>query len=255
MRVFVGLRFVREGINCLFPVAQVGGDVVGARLLTFFGVPGGLAFASVFVDIFVQVATLLIFVIAGLGILLTLTSDRALVSAVALGLVVAIPAIGGFFAVLRVGTSNAIVSRLVAFAEKRDWGGIHHIAALGEYLERIWRNRRALFGSAAIHLSIWFFGATEVWVALTFMGHGVSFADAAAIESIGQAMRAAAFAMPGGLGVQDAGLVAVCAVFGVPAPAALALALVKRIAELVLGVPGLVAWQALEGQRLLARSR
>jgi hypothetical protein len=32
---------------------------------------------------------------------------------------------------------------------------------------------------------------------------------------------------------------------------ALALALVKRIAELVLGVPGLLAWQALEGRRLV----
>jgi uncharacterized membrane protein YbhN (UPF0104 family) len=72
-----------------------------------------------------------------------------------------------------------------------------------------------------------------------------------AIESVGQAVRAAAFAMPGGLGVQDGGLVAVCALLGVPPEVALALALVKRIAELVLGVPGLLAWQALEGRRLV----
>jgi hypothetical protein len=79
----------------------------------------------------------------------------------------------------------------------------------------------------------------------------VTAVDAVAIESVGQAVRAAAFAMPGGLGIQDGGLIAVCGAFGVPPEVALALALVKRIAELVLGVPGLLAWQVLEGRRLI----
>jgi uncharacterized membrane protein YbhN (UPF0104 family) len=87
------------------------------------------------------------------------------------------------------------------------------------------------------------------------MGHAGSLAQAIAIESIGQGIRAAAFAIPGGLGVQDGGLIAVCAVFGVPAEVALAVALLKRIAEIVLGVPSLLAWQALEGRRLLRKPR
>src|SRR5262249_39845737 len=40
------LRFIREAINVLLPVAQVGGDVIGARLLTTYAVPGALAAAS-----------------------------------------------------------------------------------------------------------------------------------------------------------------------------------------------------------------
>ena len=44
-----------------------------------------------------------------------------------------------------------------------------------------------------------------------------------------------------------AGLIVLCAIFGVPPEAALALSLVKRIPDLVIGVPGLVAWQAMEG--------
>ena len=36
------LRLVREGINVLLPVASVGGDVVGGRLLTFWGATGAL---------------------------------------------------------------------------------------------------------------------------------------------------------------------------------------------------------------------
>ena len=43
-----------------------------------------------------------------------------------------------------------------------------------------------------------------------------------------------------------------CAAFGIPPEQAVALSLVKRAADLVLGVPGLVALQILEGERLTA---
>jgi putative membrane protein len=249
--LFVGVRFIREAINCLFPVAQVGGDLVGARMLTFFNVGPGLAFASVLVDIFIQVATLLVFVVAGVGILLAKSDDHGLALAVSYGLLVAVPAIAGFFVVLRLGASQSLAARLVRFVERREWAAVEHVTSLSQNLEGLWQRRNGLLGSLMVHGGLWVFGATEVWVALAFMGHPVTVIDAVAIESVGQAVRAAAFAMPGGLGVQDGGLIAVCGAFGVPPEVALALALVKRIAELVLGVPGLLAWQALEGRRLV----
>ena len=50
---FVLLRFVREGLNTFFPLAVVGGDVIGARLLAQFGIATKLAVASVLVDAFI----------------------------------------------------------------------------------------------------------------------------------------------------------------------------------------------------------
>ena len=71
-----------------------------------------------------------------------------------------------------------------------------------------------------------------------------------------EASRAAAFPLPGGLGVQDGTLIAaLCVVFGVPAEAALGLALVKRIPDLVLGVPSLMIRQAMESRRLLFKHK
>src|SRR5438477_1482063 len=61
----VGLRFIREGANVLLPMAQVGGDLIGARLLNFCGIPGALAGASVIVDVLLQAATQ--FAFAALG--------------------------------------------------------------------------------------------------------------------------------------------------------------------------------------------
>ena len=109
--------------------------------------------------------------------------------------------------------------------------------------------------SFLIHVAGVFFGAIEVWIALGFMDHPVSAAQAVAIESLGQGSRAVAFVLPGGLGVQDGALIAACAIFGIPADAALAMALIKRVPDLVLGIPALVGWQALEGKRLLSHGK
>jgi putative membrane protein len=253
--VFVGLRFVREGINTLFPVAGVGGDFIGARLLGQFGVATNLAVASVLIDIFIQVACLLIFVLAGLGIVAVVVGTRPLTATTFVMLAIAVVAVAGFFLTLNFGAFEPVVRRLAALGEKRQWPAFGHVVNLGARLQQIWRNRRGLLGSFLIHLAAVFLGAAEVWIALLFMGHPVSPAEAIAIESIGQGARAAAFVLPAGVGVQDGALIAASAIFGVPAEVALAMALIKRVPDLVLGIPALLAWQALESRRLLSASK
>ena len=253
--IFVGIRFIREAINSLFPVAQVGGDLIGARLLTLLGVSSTLAIASVFIDIFIQVACLFIFVLAGLGILLTVVGSHQLTSAIIFMLAITTPAMIGFFLALKFGALEPLMRRLVEFGERRQWIAFRNVIGLGNSLQQIWLNHRGLLASFLVHLVTLLFGATEVWIALAFMGHPVSLFEAVAIESLGQASRAVAFPIPGAYGVQDGIIIVACAVFGVPAEAALALALVKRIAELVLGIPALLVWQAWEGKRLLPKGK
>jgi len=253
--VFVGLRFVRDAINALFPFAAVGGDIIGARLLAQFGIATNLAVASVLIDIFVQVVCLLIFVMAGVGIVLDLAGPHRLGAMTFVMLAVAFPAIAGFFLALNFGAFEPAVRWLVAFGERRQWPILNHVADVGGRLQQIWRNHRGLSASFFVHLAAVFLGASEVWIALLFMGHPVNIAQAVAIESLGQGSRAAVFVLPGGLGVQDGTLIAACAIFGVPAEVALAMALIKRVPDLVLGIPALAAWQALEGRRLLSAGK
>jgi putative membrane protein len=232
----------------------VGGDVIGARLLASFGVVTNLAVASVLVDIFIQVVCLFCFVLAGVGIVLGLVGqDQVSIAAIGL-LAIAVPAVAGFFLALNFGAFEPVVKWLLAFGERRQWSAFAHVVDLGARLQQIWRNHRGLSESFVVHLAAVFFGAAEVWIALAFMGHPVSVVEAVAIESLGQGSRAAAFMLPGGLGVQDGALIAVCAIFGVPAEIALAMALIKRVPDLILGAPALLGWQALEGRRVLAAS-
>ena len=52
---------MREGANALLPLAQIGGDFIGARCLALRGVRGTIAAASVIVDVLMQAASQLIF--------------------------------------------------------------------------------------------------------------------------------------------------------------------------------------------------
>ena len=63
------------------------------------------------------------------------------------------------------------------------------------------------------------------------------------IESLGQAVRSAGFFIPGALGVQEGGYVLLCGLFGIPADQALALALIRRLRDIALGLPGLIVWR------------
>ncbi len=253
--IFAGLRFVREAINSLFPFVGMGGDIIGARLLAQFGVATNVAIASVLIDIFIQVLCLLVFVAAGIGIVLDLVGTHRLATMTFVMLAIALPAVSGFFLALNFGAFEPLVRRLVAFGERPGWAAFNHVADLGGRLQQIWKNHRGLSASFFVHLAAVFFGAIEVWIALSFMGHSVSVAQAVAIESLGQGSRAAAFMLPGGLGVQDSALIAASAIFGIPAEVALAMALIKRVPDLILGVPALVGWQALEGKRLLSHGK
>ena len=49
--------------------------------------------------------------------------------------------------------------------------------------------------------------------------------------------------------MQEGGYIVVCQLFGLLPEVAIALSLMKRLREVVLGVPGLVAWQRMEARR------
>lgn len=248
LRDCVTLRFVREGINTLLPVAAVGGDVIGARLLAKRGVSGGLAAASTFVDLLTQAVTQLLFTVGGLAVLFWLKGDGPIVRTVAGGLVVAAPALFAFYLIQRRGGHRLIRAAIDRFASEKEWRVFGAVDVLYDSLRRLYGNGARVLNAVVVHLMGWIIGTAEVWICLHAMGYPVSFAEALVIESLAQAVRGAAFAIPGALGAQEGGLIALCAIFGIPVEVALGLSLVKRIADLLIGVPSLFLWHALEGK-------
>jgi putative membrane protein len=197
----IWVRFIREAINAPLPVGQIGGEIAGARVMTFFGIPGELAGATVLVDILMQTFTLLLFTIVGIGILATVVADRALVGSLVAGVAIMAAGLGGFFAAQRFGGAKLFDRLLLALAAKLGWSAPANRASLHDNLMRIYADPPRLAAALVVHMSVWFVGVFEVLLALWLMGFPVSYGEALAIESVGQAVRAAGFLIPGALGL------------------------------------------------------
>jgi len=202
------LRFVRDGGNNM--LVRVGGDVVGARLLSFSGVSGPLAVASVIVDVLLQAVTQFAFAICGLTILLALGGPDSVAWAALPGLLIATVALGGFYWAQRHGGRRLISLILDRFASEGD-GLRGRVDEVYQRLASIHASRSTLVGGL-VHFAGWLIGSAEAYMALAFMGRPVGVAEAVVIESLFHAVRGAAFAVPGALGAQEAGLILVCAV-------------------------------------------
>jgi putative membrane protein len=252
LRAAVLLRFVREAVNALLPLTQVGGDIIGARLLTFWAVSGPLAAASIIIDVLMQAVTQLLFAALGLVTLVALGADKTVAGVAATSLALAAPMLGGFYLAQR-GRGHRILHYVLSRLKgDSNWRVLGTVDAVYQCLSMIYARRSSLAASCLVHVVGWLIGVAEVLIVLGCMGHPVTIGEALVIESLVQAVRGAAFAIPSALGVQEAGMILLCGIFGIPPDQALALSLIKRAADLVLGVPGLVALQILEGERLMA---
>ncbi len=252
LSVFVLLRWIREAVDVLLPVAYVGGGFVGARILTFWRVSSTIALASAAVDLLLQIVAQALFALLGALLLMHLIGPHDVLPDAILAAVVAVIALGGFYFVQRFAGARAIdraigrlSSRVTSHAPGATKPGFQHA------IDLIWNGRRPYIVMALlVHGFAWTFGTFEVWFALYFMGRPVTFEQAVVLESLGASISIAAFIIPGSWGVQEAGYVLIGHRLGVPVQFSLTLSLVKRIPDFLLGVPGLLVWHAFETRHL-----
>jgi putative membrane protein len=253
------IRWIRESINNLLPVGQVGGDLVCARLIHLEGVPAVSALASMVVDLTVSVLTQLVFVALGLALLLMRSLDPAVLAVVwgvAAGMVILLALMAAFLLLQRAGMF-ALITRIGGALLRSEMG--MRLGAKAAEIDRAIRDRygdkRAFWTAMAWRTADWIAGAGEVWLVMYFLGKPVGIAEALILEALGTGVRSAAFLVPGAIGILEGSFVVFGSLFGISAADSLALALAKRVRELLLGLPGLVAWQFAEGRRLIGRRR
>ena len=243
---FILMRWVREGVNNLLPVAQVGGEFVTARLLRRRGMSLIRATACTVCDLSMEMVTQIVFTMAGLLALLALLGRSQVTDEVVGGLGIACLAALGFVGGQWFGLAGLIERGLMRLAGHFGWEGMGEISGLHQEITGLYRSPRGV-GLALMHqLIAWFLGAVEVCIGLHFLGHDVGLATGLVIESMSQAVKAAGFVVPGALGVSEGGFVMVGALFGLSPQVSIALALIKRMREIALGLPALAAWQWLE---------
>jgi putative membrane protein len=246
--LFSWARLVREAAADILPFSQVGGLIVGIRLLLARRLSPPLIYASVVVDLTTEMAgqiVLTLFGIAGFVVLRSGGTHAELLTPIIVGALVMVALMALFFAAQRwaIGVAEALLGRLLPSV-------VDHVAGVGVELGRIYACRARVAAAFVFNLAAWVGSAAGAWIALALMGVSLSLLNVLVIESLIFALRSVAFAIPGGIGVQEAAYVLLGPLLGLPAEAALALSLAKRARDLAMGVPALVAWQISEARAI-----
>lgn len=236
---------VREAVNRLLPVANIGGEIVGIRMLCRAGGDVASVAASVVVEVLLTIISQLLFAAAGVLLLLHLTGKMALATNLFIGLALSLPLVAGLYMLVHRGSIFARLLRAVEGmldlpAHLR--GMLDQAVALDASLHALLGRTAALLATIGWQLAGFVAGAIETWLALRWLQHPVGFGTALALESLTQALRHFIFVVPAGLGVQEAGLVGFGYLLGLGNDTSIALSLAKRMREIVFGVPALVYW-------------
>ncbi len=251
---FVWARYVRESAAEVLPFSQVGGIVIGARALALSGMRMVPVAVSMLADLVIELSAKLPYSVLGVMLLFFTVPRSSALRPAALGALIV-----GMIVVLLGLVHRRIKGWLEELAVRlaQVWPTLGLASGSKSRLafDQIFSRDCRIVTAACMHLSAWILGAFETWIVLRLMGVRVSVPEAIVIDSLVAALRTFGFAVPAAIGVQEGGYVLVCGVFGIDPAVAVALSLVRRAREFVLGFPGLGLWQINEGRRVLKSRR
>ena len=245
MTAMTAIVWVRESVNGLLPVARLGGEVASYRLLRAEGASAPQAVASLLLDVALSMLSQLAFALLGLALLAAAGASLGwggLLLALGVGLALA----AGFALAQRAGLLGRAAAALNKATAGRFAALQAHSARMDRMTRRLWGARRAVLLCFLWQLAGWMAGALEIWVAARAIGAPLGVGEALAIEAMVQAVASAAFLMPGALGLQEAGFLGLGALLGLDAEVAAALAVARRLRDLLVFLPGLLFWARAE---------
>jgi len=250
LRKLLWMRWIGESVSTLVPSAAVGGDVVRARLAAINGAPLPLAAGSVLVDLTLGVFTQAGFTLLGVVLLVGVTGQKNFVRPTLIGTLIGVIGVAGFYFVQRLGMFRFLATIIARLANSPEWQSLVQGGATLDQTVRALYARKAVIACCAWTILSLVLGSGEIWIALHALGLHATVANALILQSMVLTIRSAAFAVPSGLGVQETGYYFVGQLLGIPDYLAVTLALIARVRELALGIPGVICWQIIEARRL-----
>ncbi len=250
--VFVLARQIRDSASDVLPFSQLGGVVIGIRVVILRGLAPPLAFASGIADITTELMAQLAFIAIGTALCIAQleasASTAPYVKGVAIGLGLMIPGMITFIFLQQRGSAFAM-----RLAERWLPAAVKHASAFDAAIAAIYRAPARLALSATIHLLGWVVSGVVTFVAIRALGGKIDLLSAVAIESLLSALRSATAFVPASIGVQEAGYATLTPLFGLGPEIGLAVSLLRRARDITIALPVLLTWQVMEGRRAFGR--
>ncbi len=237
------VRLAGEAVNSIVPTG-IGGEPLKAVMLRGPGASGSAVAASVVVSRTALTVAQALLVVLGVGAVCTRLGWTFAAPAVVAALLLCTAAFG--LLLVRAQERGLVLglARGVAWflpAERARFRLQGRAAGVDRCLATVYRReRRALLAAGTWHMLAWLATAAEVWVLLRLLKSPVPWRDVLIIEGLAQPIRATGVVVPGALGTQEGGGMAVCRWLGIAPGVALTLWLARRGREIVFDVIGLV---------------
>ncbi len=232
-------RWVADGSQALLPGPEVTGDVMRGYLLARRRpeVQGPVSAAVIIVELTLRMVSLILFIGTGL-ILLAIRGQGMVNTLVAGGILVAM--LASLVYVQRASLLRKLATKMERRAQQERWlrfaGSMSGVDA---EIGTIYGETGALARTAGWHFLGFFFAAAEIWMLLYAVHHYVGAPDVVVFESIGRAASNAGFFMPAGLGAQEGGYLLGARFVGLAAAVGVAISLLKRLRDVLVGLPAL----------------
>lgn len=245
-RMLLKVVWIRESVNGVLPVARVGGEIAAYRVLRRHVTSRAAVAASLAADVALSVLSQSAFALLGVAMLFAAGHGGAFARELAFGVGAMVLGGGAFLLAQRVGA----LAGIAGVAERLFAGKLRSVRARSLRVDRALRDVHARHGDVVICIALqftaWVLSAGETWIALHFLGRPVAIHEAIAIEASVQAINSVAFIVPAAVGVQEGAFIVIGGVLGLDSTTALALAAARRLRDLVIFLPGLVAWHRSE---------
>lgn len=248
--VFILTRWIRDGVGSVLAILPLSGEMVATRILALHGVSTDVAGASIVVDLTAELLSQSVLALLAIALLFLYEPHNSNIYWATGAMLIMMFAFLGFLAAQLKGLFRLVdrIAKPIARFWRQSMDASLHDAVL-----MIYRRPRALFASFMLHLLAWLMSVVEFWIALRFMGHPLALWQVLVVERLVFTFNAMVFIIPWNAGVQEGAYVLAGALFGLGSEVALALSLIRRGRDLILGMPAVLAWQLVEGGQAQAR--
>ncbi|MBC6497451.1 MAG: flippase-like domain-containing protein [Alphaproteobacteria bacterium GM7ARS4] len=264
---FFEARTVRESAKLLLPLAQIGGDMIGMRLLILRGGKATPVITATVGDITLEIVSLFLFIGLAIISLAFFYSEHAMahiITAFLIGWVLAFFVLCAFVIAQRYGLLHLIDNAILAISKpllalKESSGRASQtsqgssapsLMGLHASLKALYERPSPLFKSFTTHLIAWVVSGTELWLIFWLIDAPITFTQSLILEALVQAIKSAAFIVPAAIGVQEGAFILVGSALGIGGETALLASLMTRGRHLLQGIPSLLWWHMLESHRL-----
>ncbi|MBK9138576.1 MAG: flippase-like domain-containing protein [Verrucomicrobia bacterium] len=226
------IRLCGEAFNNVIPSGTVGGEAVKIYLLHKRGVSGRHATAATIIGRTVQTLMQVTFIALGSAAFLHFAGERpGVVPAMAVILAASIVLVATLFYLqshgmftLGLKLAAALRIKLAVLETRRE-----HLVRIDRQIMDFYRyDRRHFLLSAATYLGAWLLDTLDVLIAAWLLGMPIDWPHALAIEAFIGVAKLLGFLVPGGLGIQEAGITLVCRLAGLPVEFGPAYAIIRR---------------------------